>query len=84
MPLDREQTKTFEAYERMFMSDGWRLWMGEIQENRNALFGQLLSSRTVEELHFLKGRADVFDAILGLESLMDQVRKSQEEVDQYE
>lgn len=80
MPLTKEQNEVFDAYDRMFASDGWKMFIEEIKQNQESLFPELMSnSATINEYYFLKGRNDVYMSVLGLQSLMDNVKKDMEE-----
>ena len=54
------------------------MFIEDMKANQQDLFGQLLASRTTEELHFLKGRNDVYQSVIGLEEAVNQVRAMQE------
>lgn len=81
MALTPDQSKLFDDFDRMFMTEGWKTFVQDIKEKQDQLFPQLLNSSTREELFFCKGRNDVYTYILGLQNLMEQARLSMEEPD---
>lgn len=82
MALDQEQTKVFDAYDRMFATDGWKLLLEEVEQNQKALTQIVLAPESTRDvLWFCKGRNDVYKFLLGLQSLIDHARKASEEPD---
>ena len=82
MALDPEQTKVFDEYDRMFHTEGWRMFIDEVKQNQESLYHMILAPDSNQEvLWFCKGRNDVYKSILGLQNLIDQARKSSEEPD---
>lgn len=82
MALSPEQSKVFDAYDRMFATDGWRELVSEIKQNQDALKHIILAPESTRDtLWFCKGRNDVYKFLLGLQSLMEQARKAAEEPD---
>jgi hypothetical protein len=64
----------------MFATDGWRMFIEEMRLNQQAIFPQLMGTpSTQEDLYFLKGRDDVYKSVLGLQNLMENVKKNMEE-----
>jgi hypothetical protein len=83
MGLTPDQNKVFDAYDHMFASEGWQMFIEEVKRNQEALFPALLESATkVEELWFIKGKNDAYKWLLGLQALMDAVRQNMEEIDE--
>ena len=81
MAMTPEQSKILDDFDRMAMTDGWKTFVEDIREKKEQLLPQLLASTTKEELFFIKGRNDVYTYILGLQGLMEAVRKQLEEPD---
>lgn len=78
--LSPEQNKIFDSYDQMFATEGWKMHVDEIKQNQQSIFPQLMSTASsLENLHFLKGRNDAYNAILGLQNLMENVKKNLEE-----
>lgn len=82
MALSPEQNKIFDEYDRMFHSEGWKMFVDFIKQNQNSLYHTILApDSTQETLWFCKGRNDVYKTVLGLQNLMEQARKAAEEPD---
>lgn len=80
-----EQSKVFDAYDRMFATDGWKLFIEWTRENLQALYPEVLSAQaTNETLWFCKGKNAIYTSILGLEDMMEQARKMAMEEDESE
>ena len=71
-----EEVRTvLEKYEAMFMTEGWKLFLDDIRENKETLFPSLMVRVSTEkDLDFAKGRNDVYTYILGLEKSIDAVK----------
>ena len=79
MALTPEQNEIFDAYDRMFATDGWKMLIDDLKRNQEDLGKMMLSSpSTNDDLWFCKGRNDVFQTLIGLESMMEQLRKMTE------
>jgi hypothetical protein len=79
--LDQQQNSIFDAYDVLFNSQGWKLFVDETKQNQESIFPKLMSQNvTVEDLYFLKGQNDVYNSILGLQDFMKQFK---EDLDEY-
>lgn len=82
--LSPEQNAVLDAYNEMFATEGWKMFVKDLKENQDSIAPNLLNAPvTMEDLYFLKGRNDVYNSVLGLQALMENVKK-QLEFDQNE
>lgn len=80
MSLSPEQSRIFEEYERMFMTEGWKMFVDDIKKNKEALTGMLLTQGSDQRvLDLCKGRDDVYRSVIGLQAYMEAARKQLED-----
>ena len=64
----------FNAMDDLFASDGWRLLIGELEENAHNI-NSVEATKDVNDLFFRKGQLNSLSFILNLESTIDHSRK---------
>ena len=64
----------FNAMDEMFASDGWRLLIGELEENAHNI-NSVEATKDVNDLFFRKGQLNSLSFILNLESTIDHSKK---------
>ena len=64
----------FNAMDEMFSSDGWKLLIGELEENAHNI-NSVEATKDVNDLFFRKGQLNTLSFILNLESTIDHGRK---------
>lgn len=64
----------FNAMDAMFASDGWKLLIGELEENAHNI-NSVEATKDVSDLFFRKGQLNTLSFILNLESTIDHSRK---------
>lgn len=64
----------FNAMDEMFSSDGWKLLIGELEENAHNI-NSVEATKDVNDLFFRKGQLNTLSFILNLESTIDHSRK---------
>ena len=64
----------FNAMDEMFSSDGWKLLIGELEENARNI-NSVEATKDVNDLFFRKGQLNTLSFILNLESTIDHSRK---------
>ena len=64
----------FNAMDAMFASDGWKLLIGELEENAHNI-NSVEATKDVNDLFFRKGQLNTLSFILNLESTIDHSRK---------
>ena len=64
----------FNAMDDLFSSDGWKLLIGELEENARNI-NSVEATKDVDDLFFRKGQLNSLSFILNLESTMDHSRK---------
>lgn len=83
MALTPEQSKVFDAYDQLLASEGWRMFEDDMRKNQESLAPLLLQKDSgMEVLWFCKGRNDVYEHILGLRSMLEQLRAQLEASDE--
>lgn len=80
MALTPDQNRIFDEYDRMFACEAWKMFTADVQANQDSLAQMILAPTSTEkDLWLCKGRNDVFKTILGLPSLMEQLKAMAEE-----
>ena len=64
----------FNAMDDLFASDGWRLLIGELEENAHNI-NSVEATKDVNDLFFRKGQLNSLSFILNLESTIDHSKK---------
>jgi hypothetical protein len=64
----------FKAMDDLFASDGWKLLIGELNENAHNI-NSVEAAKDVNDLFFRKGQLNTLSFILNLESTIDHSRK---------
>lgn len=64
----------FNAMDDMFSSDGWKLLIGELEENARNI-NSVEAAKDVNDLFFRKGQLNSLSFILNLESTIDHSKK---------
>ncbi len=64
----------FNAMDEMFASDGWKLLIGELEDNARNI-NSVEATKDVNDLFFRKGQINSLSFILNLESTIDHGRK---------
>ena len=64
----------FNAMDDLFSSDGWKLLIGELEENARNI-NSVEATKDVDDLFFRKGQLNSLSFILNLESTIDHSRK---------
>jgi hypothetical protein len=64
----------FNAMDAMFASDGWKILIGELEENARNI-NSVEATRDADDLFFRKGQLNSLSFILNLESTIDHSRK---------
>lgn len=64
----------FNAMDDLFASDGWKLLIGELEENAHNI-NSVEAAKDVNDLFFRKGQLNTLSFILNLESTIDHSRK---------
>jgi hypothetical protein len=64
----------FNAMDDLFSSDGWKLLIGELEENARNI-NSVEAAKDVNDLFFRKGQLNSLSFILNLESTIDHSKK---------
>jgi len=64
----------FNAMDDLFASDGWKLLIGELEENAYNI-NSVEAAKDVNDLFFRKGQLNSLSFILNLESTIDHSKK---------
>jgi len=64
----------FNAMDDLFACDGWRLLIGELEENAHNI-NSVEATKDVNDLFFRKGQLNSLSFILNLESTIDHSKK---------
>lgn len=64
----------FDAMDDLFASDGWKLLIGELEENAYNI-NSVEAAKDVNDLFFRKGQLNSLSFILNLESTIDHSKK---------
>ena len=64
----------FKAMDDLFASDGWKILIGELEENAHNM-NSVEATKDVNDLFFRKGQLNSLSFILNLESTIDHSKK---------
>jgi len=72
--------KYFDDFAMMFASDGWRVFIAEMEEMLADL-DSLYSIKTVEDLHYRRGQIDVLSNLINFQHSIQAAREQAENED---
>lgn len=74
-----DQREYFDKMEQLFATDGWKVYISDIEGNLEALKDSALSLSSIEDFYIAKGRMLGLNQTLGFEDLIDNLRKDLED-----
>lgn len=76
-----DQTKLLDTYDRLFAEAGWKELVEDLKGKRETVkeIAVTSTSLTERQLGIIQGQVSVWDYIISLENLIEQIRANQKE-----
>jgi putative heme iron utilization protein len=68
------------AYKEMFLTEGWKLLCEDFRKNLDTIGPTIVSGMpNIEYVYFIKGKADVWQYVSGLQDFIESVQRLENE-----